>query len=82
MAHIIAVGAANHVARSIEALCEQVADRCDGNIAVHGGVFGSSFFQAAVAEEVAAYELRWTLLDEFVPVTRALQIAEALAQTA
>ena len=35
MAHMIAVEATNHLARHIEALCELVADRCDGNIAIH-----------------------------------------------
>lgn len=79
VAHIIAAEASNHLARHIEALCELVADRCDGNIAIHGGLFNSSFIQAAVAEQVHAYELRWTMLNEQAPVTKALEIADKLA---
>jgi glucosamine kinase len=82
VAHLIAVEATNHLARHIEALCEQVADRCDSNIAIHGGLFNSTFFQAALADQVASYELRWTLLNELVPATQALKIADKLAKEA
>lgn len=74
-AHMIALEATNHVARYIEALCEQVADRCDSNIAVHGGLFNSTFFKASLAEQVASYELNWALLPEDALAHYALGIA-------
>jgi N-acetylglucosamine kinase-like BadF-type ATPase len=80
VAHLITVEATNHLARHIEALCEQVADRCDSNIVIHGGLFNSTFFQAALADQVASYELRWTLLNELAPATQALQIADRLTK--
>jgi N-acetylglucosamine kinase-like BadF-type ATPase len=79
VAHMIALEATNHLARHIEALCEQVADRCDSNIAIHGGLFNSTFFQTALAEQVASYELRWTLIGEDVPLQYMLQVADGLA---
>lgn len=79
VAHIIALEATNHLARHIEALCEQVADRCDSNITIHGGLFNSTFFRTSLAEQVASYELQWTQLDEQEPVHYALHMADKLA---